>query len=135
MSRPRYRCLPHTADIRLRVWGREEQELLTNAVVGCVSCALGRRVGGRGSAERRVDSWPADLESQLVKAANEALFLLYTQQLVVVAVAVAGGAATLEVRPLAVSEKPQIEIKAATFHDLHVAHCRRGLSVDLVLDT
>ncbi len=123
MTRPRFRRMAHTADVRLAVWGADEAELLRNAVAGALACALGRPP--RGTARRwvAVERWPDDLPARLVRAANEALFLLYVRRELTLDLRSGASGAELAVAPLPARRSPATEVKAATFHALDI---RRG---------
>lgn len=80
MTRPRFRTLAHTADLRLAVWGSSDAELVRHTVLGVVRIVLGRTLAAPGERWEAVRNWPGDLPHQLVRAANEALFQLYARR-------------------------------------------------------
>ena len=123
MARPRFRQIAHTADVRLAAWGRDEEELLRNAVLGTLACALGRPPRGEPAHWHAVTSWPEDLRGRLVCAANDALFRLYVRGEVAVDVRLGVDRGYLGVAPLPGGWPLAVEVKAATFHDLAI---RRG---------
>jgi SHS2 domain-containing protein len=129
-----YRILPHTADVRLAVWGASEEELISNTVAGALALALGRPPGGAPTSTAAIRRWPESLEGRLVAAANEAIFLLFARRLLAVGVRVSHRGAELAVRPLAEGEDPEREIKAATFHALRPRREGERLRAVLVLD-
>jgi SHS2 domain-containing protein len=133
MSRPRFRRLAHTADVRLAIWGDDEEELLDNAVAGALASALDRPVRRAPLQWHTVERWPEELPDRLVRAVNEALFLLYVRRQVVTGVRLGGASATLGVVPLPEGWSAAAEVKAATFHDLAVVR-RPRLRAVLTLD-
>lgn len=134
MRRPRFRTLAHRADLRLAVWGDSEAELIGNAVLGAMTLALGTppRMGALHRAVIR--PWPGDLASMLVRAVNESLFILYARHEVAVHFELIGGAATLALGPLPPGAIPELEVKAATYHELRPRRHRRRLAAILTLD-
>jgi len=134
VPRPRFRVLPHTADVRLAVWGDDRAELLCHAVVGAVRLALGRPLRRRATRHEVVPSWPTGLERQLVRAVNEALHQLYARRRAAVGLALRGRRAVLALIELPDSRLPELEIKAATFHALAPRRRHGRLSAVLTLD-
>jgi SHS2 domain-containing protein len=134
MAHPRFRALPHTADLRLVVWGTDLDELLGSSVAGALTLALGHPPRGPALGWTAVERWPTRPGEQVVRLVNEALFLLYVRRQVAVAVQLGTRSARIGTRPLG-RRRPLIEIKSATFHDLVVEPCARGLRARLVLDT
>ena len=134
MPRPRFRALPHTADVRLAVWGDDRAELLRNAVAGAVRLALGR-APRRGAIRHAVVPGPAGpLDRQLVRAVNEALHQLYARRAAAVGLVLRAGRIVLELSPLPTGRLPELEIKAATFHALRPRRRGGRLSAVLTLD-
>jgi len=134
MTRPRFRTLAHTADLRLAVWGASDAELVRHTVLGVVRIVLGRALAGPGDRWEAVPSWPGDLPHQLVRAANEALFQLYARRRAPVGIEVGRRSARLWLRSLPPERQLDIEIKAATFHDLRPHRSGRRLHAVLTLD-
>ncbi len=135
MAAVRFRQLPHTADIRLAVWGDDEDELVRNAVAGVTRAALGD--GGGGGPARSwagLGPWDGDLSWRLVRAANEAVFQLFARRMRVVGFRRTAAGAELGLTPLAPGRLPRIEIKAVTFHDLHPRRTSGRLRAVLTLD-
>lgn len=134
MASPRYRRLPHTADIRLAVWGRTAGELAGNAIAGALAIALGRPARGRPQRWTPIEPWPPSLERRLVRSVNEALYYLYTHREITVGIEVRRGSATLGLAPLARTHVIESEVKAATFHSLSPRRVAGRLRVVLILD-
>ncbi len=134
MRRPRFRTLPHRADLRVAVWGDDEEDLVANAVAAAMALAIGRRARPEALRRARIAPWPAGLEARLVRAVNEALFALYTRGEAAGGVEVRRGGATLLVGPLPPGVVPEREIKAATYHDLRTRRRGGRLAALLTLD-
>ena len=134
MAGPRFRQLAHTADVRLAVWGDDEDEIIANAVAGVMCVAMGRNSTAQPRDWAPVEPWRGDLSWRLVRAANEALFQLFTRRRRAVAFRSTTDAAQLGLTPLPRTAAPQVEIKAATFHDLHPRREAGRLSAVLTLD-
>ena len=130
----RFRALPHTADLRLRVWGTDATELIANAVAGAIRLATGHTPAGRPDSWHAIEKWPGTLPEQLVRAVNEALFLLYSRGQCALELRLSPTGAQLGAAPVPPHKGPEIEIKAATFHGLRVETTGHGLSALLVLD-
>lgn len=134
MRPPAYRRLPHTADLRLVVWGSSFEELCRNAVRGALHEALGRPPSGPPVHFLEVEDRPEDELLRLVRTVNEALFLLYTRRLVSVAVRWEGARTAVGVRPLPAGREPLVEVKAATLHALATPARQRRRRLVLTLD-
>jgi SHS2 domain-containing protein len=134
VSAPRFRTLGHTADLRVAVWGRDEEELIRNAVAAAVTVALGRPPRLEVERWAAVGPWPADLPSRLVRAVNEALFHLYSRRQIAVGFERTSRGARLALAALPAGRSPQAEIKAATYHDLRPDRRGGRLSALLTLD-
>jgi SHS2 domain-containing protein len=134
MARPRFRTLPHGADLRVAVWGANEEELIRNAVAAAGTLALGSlpRLAARDWVP--IVPWPAGLQSRLVRAVNEALFQLYARQVMAVGFELGPRTARLAVAPLPPGRKPELEVKAATYHDLRPRRGGSRLSALITLD-
>ncbi len=134
MSAPRFRTLRHTADLRIAVWGSDEEDLIRNAVAAATTAVLGgvRRLPARGWAE--IHPWPPDLPSRLVRAINEALFHLYLKREIAVGFELTAGGARLALAPLPPECRPDLEVKAATYHELKPRRHRGRLTARITLD-
>ena len=134
MTRPRFRTLPHGADLRVAVWGANEEELIRNAVAAAGTLALGTlpRLVARHWVP--IVPWPADLQSRLVRVVNEALFQLYARQAVAVGFELGTRTARLAIAPLPPGQKPELEVKAATYHDLRPGRGAHRLAAQITLD-
>jgi SHS2 domain-containing protein len=134
VRRYRFRTLDHAADIRVALWGADEDELIRNAVAAAVTVALGgspRLAAGDAAAIR---PWPSDLAARLVRAVNEALFQLYAKRRVAVGFERTARGARLSLAPLPPGRRPRVEVKAATYHDLRPGRRAGRLAARITLD-
>ncbi len=134
MARPRFRTLAHGADLRVAVWGDNEEELIRNALAGAMTLALGRRRLSAGRRRVALRPWPAGLAARLVRAVNEALFALYARGEAACGIELGAAGAALIVGPLPAGVLPEFEIKAATYHDLRPKRRGGRLTALLTLD-
>lgn len=134
MNRPRFRTLPHIADVRLLVWGADAVELVRNAVLGAQAVTLGRPPLGIPTVWVDIQPWPAATEQRAVRAANEALFQLFVHRHVAVDVAFGRGGARLGLAPLSPRRQLRCEIKAVTLHALRPPRGGNRPSLLLTLD-
>ncbi|MGD1147692.1 MAG: archease [Thermoanaerobaculaceae bacterium] len=134
MGRPRFRTLAHGADLRVAIWGDDERELICNAVRATMTLALGTNMPFEGRHRVAIRPWPEDLASRLVRAVNEALFALYVRHEVATDFEATAGGATLELGPLPAGVVPELEVKAATYHDLRPRRRGDRLGAMLTLD-
>ena len=134
MRRPRFRTLAHAADVRVAIWGDDEDDLIGNAVLAATAVALGRVRRCAPSRRAAIRPWPRDLPSRLVRAVNEALFRLYNRSELAVGFERDGGGARLLLARLPAGRQPVSEIKAATWHDLRPRRRGGRLSAVMTLD-
>jgi SHS2 domain-containing protein len=129
-----YRENPHTADWELEVWAGDLPGLFEQAARGMYALAgVSLKSGPRQV--RHLELEAIDAESLLVQFLEE---LLYLQAMAGLAfdqfklhVSQVKLGADLEGAPLATLQK---EIKAVTFHNLHIQKEQRGLVVTIVFD-
>lgn len=135
MGTVRFRQLPHTADVRLAVYGQNEEELMRHLAFGIVRLVLGRTPKGPASFSSRFFLPPDDLAARLVRVGNEVVFWIFAKRQVPVDITLSGQEASLHLRPLPRHATPRFEIKAVTFHALRPqAKGKAGLSAVLTLD-
>ncbi len=134
MKGPRFRTLAHGADLRVAVWGDDEEELIRNALAAAMMLALGRRRLPAGCRRVALRPWPPGLAARLVRAVNEALFALYARGDAACGIELGPAGAALVVGPLPGGVVPELEIKAATYHDLRPKRRGGRLSALVTLD-
>lgn len=134
MGSPRFRLLPHTADVRLAVYGQSQEELLRHLALGLVAFVLGYLPRGRASAYAQLILPEDDPGAQLVRLGNEVLYWLFTRRQQTVDLTCEGSQAQLHLRPLPRHRQLPFEIKAVTFHALQPRRDSSRLRAVLTLD-
>lgn len=134
MGRPRYRLLAHTADARVAVWGADVGEFLDNLVRAVVRVVMGRAIDVPPTHRVPVGEWPADLPGQIVRLANETVFQLLVDRRAGTGLCWSATGPELEVAQLPPGSAPELEVKAATYHDLRPRRRGGRLSAVLTLD-
>ncbi len=134
MGSPRFRLLPHTADVRLAVYGQSHEELLRHLALGLVCFVLGHLPRGRATAHAQLVLPEDDVQAQLVRVGNEVVYWLFTRRQVTVNLTCQGLTAQLDLRPLPRHRPLPFEIKAVTFHALQLRREGSRLRAVLTLD-
>lgn len=135
----RYEQFPHTADIGVRVFGRDLKELFENAAFAMFDI-IADLEGMTGDIVMDFELKASDNEELLVAWLDELLYNFYTRQVIFYRFRVnelAGGAlrATATGRPASANRnRLKTEIKAATYHDLKIKEAADGYSVEVVFD-
>ena len=135
----RYEFLPHTADIAMRVWGRDRIRLVQNAAAGMASfMASPRQV--RPLEERTVFLKAATPAEGMIRLLNEMLFLFDTRMYLCRRIRILHWeGSALSVRLEGEAYDPcrhdvMAPIKAATYHGLEVRETPEGLEATIVFD-
>jgi len=135
----KYEQIEHTADIGLRVYGRDLKELFTNAAEGMLELAFEReRISQRRQLDVTVSG--ADTEELLVSWLQELLYLFEVNHLIVKDTAVtdiADGTLTAKVTGEKfdpVRHVAKREIKAVAYHDLKIERKRNRYTVQIIFD-
>ena len=133
---PGYRELPHTADLALEAWGPSLGELFVQAARGMFSLAVALEAQPAVTAERTISLSAPDAEALLVDWLNELLSLADEQGEAYLGFDVEIPApGELRARARATADyAPRIAVKAATFHNLAIAHDERGYRTVVVFD-
>ncbi|MBI3946866.1 MAG: archease [Armatimonadetes bacterium] len=137
-----FQFVPHTADIALRVWGRDLPDLLRAAALGLAAATVGsetldaHRVAG--VAPRPLAVAPtSDAEGLLVDFLNEVIFQQEVNREVYTDFEFAVSSPAAGIRALAYPD-PSLTathaVKAATYYDLRVARTPEGLEATVVFD-
>ncbi|OGW74769.1 MAG: hypothetical protein A2Z72_04975 [Omnitrophica bacterium RBG_13_46_9] len=135
----RYEQIPHTADIALRVYGKDLRELFINAAYGMFD-VIADLEGLESSVSIDINLEAPSKEELLVSWLDELLYNFYTKGIIffefdvnffneIQLVAKAHGRHVGQNR-----NRLKTEIKAATFHDLSIREAKEGLSTDIVFD-
>lgn len=138
-GKPRYQELEHTADLAIRVWGKDLAELFANAAYGMFNLMVDVDKLG-AEAEHNISLAAGDKEALLVDWLSELLTLhdLHREayrDFDVHSLAVDNQGARLEatVRGSKV-EQVKIVIKGVTYHDLRIEETPEGYAATLVFD-
>lgn len=135
----RYEQFPHTADIGVRVFGKDLKELFANAAFAMFDL-IADLEGMTGKTVETVKLEAADNESLLVAWLDELLYIFYTKQLIFYKFTIdelSEGKlrATAVGRPVAANRnRLKTEIKAATYSDLKIKKTAEGYSVEVIFD-
>ena len=118
MGRPRFRQLPHTADVRLAVYGENEEQLLRHLAMGITHLVLGKLCQLPPQLEVPLRFSQNDLASRLVRCGNEVVYWLFARRHAPVGVRLVPEGAALQLAPLPPRARLLFEVKAVTFHAL-----------------
>ncbi len=135
----RYEQIPHTADIAIRVYGKDLKELFINAAYGMFDI-IADLEGLKSSVSIDVNLKAPSKEELLVSWLDELLYNFYTKGIIFFEFEVS----FLSEEQLMVKvygrhigenrNRLKTEIKAATYHDLNIRESDEGCSVDIVFD-
>ncbi|MBI2845622.1 MAG: archease [Chloroflexi bacterium] len=139
MGKARFQELEHTADLAIRVWGKDLPELFANAAYGMFSLMV--EVDKLGTeAEHIVSLQAVDREALLVDWLSELLTLHDThrqayREFLIRNLFLDEEGAKLEAIALGGKiEGVKIVIKGVTYHDLHIEETPQGYTTALVFD-
>lgn len=131
----RFEEVEHTADIAIRVWGRDLAELFANAAYG-LACQLGGTDSEDRSVEQLVELQAYDTETLLVSWLGELLYLS-ERELSIFADFEMVEITPTRLRAIArggpIGEHKQ-HIKAVTFSDLEIVRTQAGYETMIVFD-
>lgn len=133
----RFEEIEHTADLALRVYGGDLQELFCNAALGMFSLMADLALV-RPQVERRASLESIDHESLLVDWLNELLYMAEEHGEIYCAFTIATLSATeivSQVRGAKYDSRKLVkQIKAVTFHDLSIKQAAQGYTTTIVFD-
>ncbi len=135
----RYEQFPHTADIGVRVFGRDLKELFVNAAFAMFDI-IADLEGMTGETTEVFEVKAADHEGLLVAWLDELLYIFYTKQLIfykfhIELLEADRLRASVVGRPVADNRnRLKTEIKAATYSDLKIKKTAEGYSVEIIFD-
>jgi len=131
----RFEEVEHTADIAIRVWGRQLDELFANAAYG-MACQVAEIGGVDESVEQTIEVVADDLETLLVTFLGELLYLLERDECVfhVFQVHEVTDSHLLVTARGGVVRERRHYIKAVTFNDLKITHNDLGYETAIVFD-
>jgi SHS2 domain-containing protein len=135
----RYEQFPHTADIGVRVFGKDLKELFENAAFAMFDI-IADLEGMTGETTETFKVEAADPEGLLVAWLDELLYIFYTKQLIfykfnIEKLEEGSLRASVVGRPIAANRnRLKTEIKAATYSDLKIKKSAEGYSVEVIFD-
>ncbi len=129
-----YEEVDHTADIAIKVWAEDFYSLLIQAARGFYDL-----VGFEYSSDEKFDCQiviqPGSLESTLVDFLSELLFFFEDKSLMFVEFVFDDRIDGLFIQMLGCKvERPTLEIKAVTFHNMNILQTKNGFSVTITFD-
>jgi SHS2 domain-containing protein len=124
----KFEILEHTADLKIKVFGKTKEELFENAMVGMFEAAKYEKEIKSQKSKVKIKIKSIDLPSLLVDFLNEVLYLVETKRLVFEKVEFKKFAeneieAILFGKPL---KRMGVHIKGVTYHDLKVRAKKDG---------
>jgi SHS2 domain-containing protein len=131
-----YEEIPHTADLALRVWGKNLHSLFVNAAAGMTALMSNATSEASSGLTRSLSIEAMDAESLLVEWLGELAFLAESEGALYESFSITD---ITETRLKAVMEnqlsgKPKRTIKAVTYHGLNIVKTKRGLEATVVFD-
>lgn len=135
----RYEQFPHTADIGMRVFGRDMKELFQNAAFAMFD-TLADLEGLKPTIDRSFTLKADSPEELLVTWLDELLYVFYTKEIIfcrfeVTEITDKSITATAFGRPAGANRnRLKTEIKAATYSDLKIDKTNDGYKVEIIFD-
>jgi len=132
----KYKFLEHTGDIKFQAYGKTINEAFQN-VVSAISNFLARGKRVKSIKKKKVEVKGHDKESLLYDFIEEIIYLFDAENFVVSKAKVKITENTLKAELLgdnASNYKDLDQIKAATYHDMHIKKTKSGWEVQVVLD-
>ena len=128
--------IEHTADVALRVHGRDLEELLKNAALGMTHLICEKTFLSGKNAQQLVEISADDMEGLLVEWLSELVFLVEVKSFIFQRVDIQTISETYckaEVYGKIASEL-KVYIKAVTYHNLKIVETETGLEATVVFD-
>src|SRR3989344_2432274 len=132
----KFKILEHKADLRVRVYGKDKEELFLNALLG-MTAGLRPEISNQQSVIRKIDIKSPDSEALLVDFLSEALYLIQTSKEIYNSVKFKKlSDANLEAELTGQkAERFGEDIKAVTYHGLEIKERKDGaLEATLIFD-
>lgn len=141
-----FELVPHTADLKMRVYGKTVPELFRNAVVGMFQLMNPQAKGCRVSNDRllcpqlpiahQIHLASQDLEALLVDFLSEALYLSDSnnEAYLDAQIEIVGTTINATVYGIPITGFSKSEIKAVTYHDLSIKQVNDMWQAELVFD-
>lgn len=136
-SPKKFETFEHTADIGLRVFGKDDKELFVNAASGLLSLLV-KPKGIQAQSEKIIKIAEDNVEELFVAWLNEVLFYVTTRNFIPKKISIDTiSQRTINARLCGeVKQIPLLtEIKAATYHELEIKETEKGLEARVIFDT
>jgi len=135
----RYEQFPHTADIGIRVFGKDIPELFENAAFALFD-TIGDLEGLKGEIKETVEVKAENFEDLLIAWLDELLYRFCTKEILfysfdIESLSPTSLTATALGRSIRANRnRLKTEIKAATYHDVKIRKSADGYEVEIILD-
>ena len=119
---PKFKILPHTADLKIRVFGKTKEELFENAMIGMFEGARYEQKVKSQKLKVKIKIESQDLPSLLVDFLNEVLYLAETKKEIYQKVNFKK-LTEKEIEAELIGKKLKrmgVQVKAVTYHDLDI---------------
>lgn len=130
----KFEVLEHTADLKIRVFGKTKEELFKNAVLAMMS-GLRSKIKNQRAKTKKIRVKTTDLETLLVDFLSEVLYLTQVDKRVYTDVKFKKFSDT-EIEAELIGKKVEKfdeDIKAVTYHGLNIFQGKNGLWQAIVL--
>jgi SHS2 domain-containing protein len=137
----RFELIEHTADVGVRVYGKNLEELFINAALALFSLLIGNLKPGEKVKSISLEG--QTLEDLVVGWLNELISLFFADKFLPfnfeVKIEAGNQPKKLEAKLVGIdfdpySSKINMEIKAATYHNLKIEKNRKGYRVEIIFD-
>jgi SHS2 domain-containing protein len=131
-----YEEISHTADLALRVWGKNLEALFVNAAAGMTTLMIDTALEGGVSVTRSLSIEAMDAEALLVEWLSEVAYLAESEGAVFHLFSIAHITET-ELKAVLQGQLPgklKRTIKAVTYHRLKIIKTDRGVEATVVFD-
>ena len=130
-----FEVVPHTADLAVKVWGKNLPELFQSALDGYRFLLVGDKTI-KASTVQCFSIDAQDRESLLVRFCNKLVFLFDTEAFLPVSVKLKIEGCHLEAEVAGSNSREDIRhcVKAATYHNLSIENLGNSLSATIVFD-
>lgn len=138
----KYEILEHTADIRVKIFGKKHEDLFTNSAICLFELLTAKKLKARKI--KQIELSAATLEDLFIFWLNELISIFYTYKFLPVEYKVSikelSGIKKLVARIRGNDFNPydsknvKLEIKAATYHNLKINKDKKGTTAEVIFD-
>lgn len=131
-----FEILPHTADLRIRAWGRTIEELFRDSLLGMSAVLQPAAAPGNETIERRITLEAPDVDSLLIDFLSEALSLSEINREIYTSVQFPEfkpDSLTATLRGVQVGGFDK-DIKAVTYHEAVIRRTGEGYEATVIYD-